>query len=369
MLKKLPHLLLFLLASSQAFGQATSSCTQTLRFAQSTYESGKLHELEAILNDGKCLTEGFNTEERRQAYKLLVQSYIYLEEPEKADAAMLSLLTTDQFFRPNPDVDPAEFVSLYNRFRTKPLFRYGAKLGPAFNAPLSTVDYYVGDAAEGSSTFTPLVTFSIGVMFEKDFLKNQRLTLAPEVAFSSRGYTESWVNSNAQQAGSAAETTPPTPATKGLMTIKIKSIDFNPLVKWWLSKDPASRDQKIEPYAIGGPGINFVLSASAEDAKLDQVLNHKGTNTGPSVDATGIYHPVNFSAIAGAGARIRLSKVFVSADVRFNFGLNNVVNDKHRTNDELAFDYSWVTNSTFMNSVTINLALQLAYFSPKKMIK
>jgi hypothetical protein len=320
------------------------------------------------------LTEGFNTEERRQAYKLLVQSYIYLEEPEKADAAMLSLLTTDQFFRPNPDVDPAEFVSLYNRFRTKPLFRYGAKLGPAFNAPLSTVDYYVGDAAAGSATFTPLVTFSIGVMFEKDLLKNQRLTLAPEVVFSSRSYKESWVNSNAQQwvdpnAQQSETSQTPTKATEGEMTIKIKSIDFNPLVKWWLSKDPASRDQKLEPYVIAGPGINFVLNAAAEEAKLDQVFNHKGTNTGPSVDVTSVYDPVNFSAIAGAGARIRLSKVFVSADVRFNFGLNNVVNDKNRTNPELAFDYSWVSNATFMNSVTINLALQLAYFSPKKMIK
>src|SRR6188768_1109623 len=133
MLKRLTPYLLLLLASSQVFGQETSSCTQTLRLAQTTYESGRLHQLEEILS--KCLNDGFNQEERRQGYKLLVQSYIYLEEPEKADAAMLNLLSTDQFFRPNPDVDPAEFVSLFNRFRTKPLFRVGLKLGPAFNAP------------------------------------------------------------------------------------------------------------------------------------------------------------------------------------------------------------------------------------------
>src|SRR5690242_7998403 len=151
MLKRLtPYLLFTVLASSQAFGQGTGKCTQTLRFAQATYESGKLHELAGILGDD-CLKEGggFNTEERRQAYKLLVQSYIYLEEPEKADQAMLNLLTTDEFFRPNPDVDPAEFVSLYRRFRTNPLFRVGAKMAVAVNAPLSTADFYVGDAAKG----------------------------------------------------------------------------------------------------------------------------------------------------------------------------------------------------------------------------
>jgi hypothetical protein len=361
MLKKLtPYLLFLLLASSQAFGQATSSCTQTLRFAQSTYESGKLHELEAILNEGNCLKDGFNTEERRQAYKLLVQSYIYLEEPEKADAAMLSLLTTDQFFKPNEDVDPAEFVSLYNRFRTKPLFRYGVKLGPAFNTPFSTSDYYVGSAAPGSSKFSPLVTFTMGVMFEKDFLKSFRLTLAPEVAFSSRGFSEQWTNFNTETGEES---------TDGELALKIKSIDFNPLVKWWLAKEPEKRDQKLEPFVIGGPGVNFVFDAVVEDAKLDHSLFRQGTNTGPSIDVSKNCDAVNFSAIVGGGARIRLSQVFVSADVRFNFGLNNVINDKDRTNDELAFDYSWSPNATYMNSITVNLALQLAYFNPQKLIK
>src|SRR6187549_4097983 len=108
MLKRLTPYLLLLLATSQALGQA-ATCTQTLRLAQSTYESGRLHELYDICKtclNGNVSDGEFNTEERRQAYKLLVQSYIYLEEPEKADEAMLQLLSTDHFFKPNPDVDP-----------------------------------------------------------------------------------------------------------------------------------------------------------------------------------------------------------------------------------------------------------------------
>ena len=173
----LPFLLL--MATLNGFGQVASSCVQTLRHAQSTYENGRLHELPAMLKG--CLENGFNTEERRQAYKLLVQSYIYLEEPEKADEAMLSLLSTDHFFKTNEDVDPAEFVALYNRFRTKPLFRFGVTMGPSINAPLVTADYSVGSASDGSAKYAPNVTFFGGLVCVKDFFEDT-FTVDPERA-------------------------------------------------------------------------------------------------------------------------------------------------------------------------------------------
>ncbi len=108
-----------------------SSCAQTLRLAQSTYEQGRLHELPGLLES--CLknsgTSGFTKDERVRAYKLLAMAYVYLEEPEKADDAMLNLLRTDPYFKPNPDVDPAEFIGLFSTFRTTPIYRLGLRLG------------------------------------------------------------------------------------------------------------------------------------------------------------------------------------------------------------------------------------------------
>ena len=78
-----------------AYGQSTS-CAQTLRLAQSVYDQGRLQELNGILQN--CLQNGFTKQERVEAYKLLTLSYIYQEEPEKADEAMLDLLRTDPYF-------------------------------------------------------------------------------------------------------------------------------------------------------------------------------------------------------------------------------------------------------------------------------
>lgn len=363
MFKKLTLYLLPLLAASQAYGQVASSCTQTLRVAQSTYESGRLHVLFDICRpclDGVEANGEFNTEERRQAYKLLVQSFIYLEEPAKADSAMLNLLSTDPFFKPNTNVDPAEFVSLYNRFRTKPLFRYGLKLGPAVSAPRAISDYYISGDGEGTAAYTPWVSFSFGLVFEKDFLKNRRLTVAPDIAYAVRGFTENATFFAPESEGGQG--------TEQNSIVKTQGIELSPIVKWWLAKDPATKDQKFEFYVLAGPGINYVLSGSFEDGTLNR-LSGDGTNTGPAVDITDIFKPFNFSAIAGGGARIRLGGIFLNGDVRLHYGLSNIINPETRSNYEALFDYAWAANDMTMNAITVNIALELAYFSPKKIIK
>src|SRR6187549_1035341 len=95
-MKRLIPLIFLVLISLEGYSQLVS-CSQTLRLARSTYEQGRLHEIPALL--AKCLAGGFSQQEKVEAYKLLCLSYIYLEEPQKADEAMLNLLRTDHYFK------------------------------------------------------------------------------------------------------------------------------------------------------------------------------------------------------------------------------------------------------------------------------
>src|SRR6187402_851971 len=125
-MKKLLLVLILLVACIQFIcAQTTTSPAQTLRLARATFEQGRLHELPRLLEN----LQRFSQSEKVEAYKLLTQTYIYLEEPEKADEAMLNLLRTDHYFEVSEAVDPAEFVALYKTFRTTPTYRFGAKLG------------------------------------------------------------------------------------------------------------------------------------------------------------------------------------------------------------------------------------------------
>src|SRR5215467_3982389 len=118
----LPFFLLCFLGLKVSFAQQSGA--QTLRLARSVYEQGRLHEIPDLIN--KNIAQ-FSKTELVDAYRLLTLSYIYLEEPEKADESMQKLLQTEHFYEPNPNVDPAEFIGLYKTFRTKAVFNAGVK--------------------------------------------------------------------------------------------------------------------------------------------------------------------------------------------------------------------------------------------------
>lgn len=341
---------------SQSFGQAGSTCTQTLRLAQSTYEQGRLHELKDMLKG--CLDGNeFNDEEKRQAYRLLTLSAIYLEEPESADASMLKLMQTDHFFVPNDNVDPAEFISLYNKFRNYPLFRAGIKLGPGINFPNAYSDYFIAADSPGTGKYTPKIGFSIGLVFEKD-LFDGHFTLAPELnrvamSFNERG-TTFIKNGTTDEVSANSEETP-----------KLSWIELNPLVKYNVNP---KKKTGFENYIFAGPGLNFLSNVTLTDGKLDRVSG-EGTNTGADVDFKGSLNKVTFTLIAGVGTRYRLGGVYVTADARVQYGLSNIVSPSSRTNLEAAMDYAYTMNDTRLTVVVLNLGIQYAYFNPKKLVK
>ncbi|MCI0751280.1 MAG: hypothetical protein L0Y35_05545, partial [Flammeovirgaceae bacterium] len=176
---------LLILTGHRAFSQTGVDCAQKLRLARATYEQGRLHEIESQLRP--CLETGFTKDEKQlkvEGYKLLCLSYIYLEEPAKADEAMLSILKTDPDFQINPAVDPAEFAGLYRTFRSKSIFSVGLMAGPNVTFPYVLENYAVGGPASGQGKYTAKVSFQLGLVFEKHF--KGKFTAAPEISFSNR---------------------------------------------------------------------------------------------------------------------------------------------------------------------------------------
>ena len=275
--------------SSQVFGQA-STCTQTLRLVQSTYEQGRLHELETLM--GGCLKSGFDNQQKVQAYRYLTLAYIYLEEPEKADAAMLDLLNSDHFFKPNDAVDPAEFIALYRKFRVNPLFRVGLRLGPTATMPAIQETFYVGSNAQGNGKFAPKVGFSLGLAFEKDFpgfIKN--FSIAPEIVYISRSYN--YTNPTLTVSDSTGK--PIISQTENL--VKQSWLDLNLLVQYKLS------ESKFNPYISIGPGIGLLLKSTNG---LATKVEGQGSITGPAEDTKSSFNPLTYSVVVAVGSKIRL---------------------------------------------------------------
>lgn len=352
--------LIFLLTPRESRAQG-STCAQTLRLARATYEQGRLHELPSMLEN--CLKNsedsgGFTKQERVEAYRILTLAYIYLEEPAEADKAMLMLLQTDHFYRPNPDVDPAEFQALYKKFRNWPIFRIAVKVGINYTLAATKLTAPVGAASAGNGEYIPQVGFHGSVAFEKDIFaqsKNsiiKRLSIAPEIAIGSRSFRY-------ENKGIQISDIDGTLLQQVESTYKQTWLDVNGIFHYKLKKG----ESLWNSYALFGYGVNLLLSAK----NPTETSSPKSTVTGTDVDTKPNYKPLIQSIVAGVGVKRRVGDIYVSGDVRYQFGLIRPIDPANRTNLELLMDYGITHNDFSQSSFMVNLGVTIPKFKPKKL--
>ena len=339
----------------------TSSCAQTLRLARSTYEQGRLHEIPGLLEN--CLNagrNGFNEQERIDALKILTLTYIYLEEPQKADQAMLQLLDTDHFYEVNENVDPAEFVALFRTFRTDPVFSIGLKFGANATYPTATKNYFVGANARNKGEYSPGINIQYGLSFEKElFGKGSKWIAAPEIISSNHSF------------GYANESLTISDKTGEAYSFidgnfKQSRLDLNLLVQYKLYKedDPIA---KPKFYLLFGAGPSLLLKYTAQ---IETQLPQEGSVvTGPSIDMKDTYHTMDYNGWLGGGVKFKFGDIYLNADVRYKHGFKNLSNGGMRSNPEAVFDYGFVSNDIRQSSVMVNIGFIYPYFIPKKILK
>ncbi|MCX8489472.1 MAG: outer membrane beta-barrel protein [Cyclobacteriaceae bacterium] len=348
------------LINLSAMGQ--QNCAQSLRLASSSYDQGRLHELPELLKT--CLENGFSSIEKVSAYKLLALSYLYLEEPEKADNAMLNLLRTDNFFEPNQSVDPAEFIGLYNTFRTKPLFSIGIKAIGITTLPSVINNYYVGNAAIGVGEYTTTISIGGGLSFEKSLFQKsknhllRKLTIAPDLLFTPRNFSYSTGSIFLADNPQIGNTDP----TRLTVVEKQTWIDLNIMLQYKLSANSS-----WNPYLTIGPTLSFLVGASRENiTKLGETGN---SVSGKTIDVSSSFRPLIYGANIGLGVKKKLGAVFLTAELRYQHSLGNAINASKRTNLENTFDYASQFNDLNLSAFSIQFGFAYPIFIPKKLGK
>jgi hypothetical protein len=361
-MKKILAIVAFGLCSLSAlYAQTTEDLTgtQVLRSARAIYDQGRLHELPIVLETALKRTgkNQFSQSEKIEAYKLLILTYIYLEEPLKADEKMIELLRTDNFFELS-ESDPVEFKSLYKKFRVHPLFRIGLRFGLNQTYASAMKNYYVMAESRGKGEYIPNLSFQGGLSFEKDFKKN--FVINPEIFYSSQSFN--YKNSGVYIVDNDTLNRSATANHK----LTFKKLQLNALVQYKIG------NSKFHPYVSIGPSVGYLINSSFEGLLI---LDNKDQITGSAIDNTVKYKPFCFSAIIAGGIRYKVSSVYLSADIRYQYGLGNVVNDDNRyltdspQMNELFTYYGYVDNDFSLNQAMFTFGLIYPLFSPKKLIK
>ncbi|MBL0744960.1 porin family protein [Chryseolinea lacunae] len=347
-MKRVLYALLFAFPAFTTYAQLTS-CTQTLRLARSTYEQGRLHEIPALLS--RCLEGGFSQQEQVEAYKLLCLSYIYLEEPQKADEAMLNLLRTDHYFEISPSTDPAEFVALYRTFRTTPIYRLGAKLGA--NASQPNVVSYV-PANEGASKYSAGIGFQGGVMVEVPLTK--KFTLDTELNFILRNFKY-------ENKSTYTEIATGDPRNFAITGKENQAWATLPVMVQY-----RFLESKFNPYIGLGASAEYMLSSTNKYARTKEQASSLDEQ---SISLDPYRNKLNASALVSLGAKLKVTGGFAFMEVRASYGLTNLndTEDIYTLYAKTLPTGGYVDGIFKMNSLSVTLGYVYNRFHPKKLNK
>lgn len=344
-------LFLFLLViTAITVGQSQDGPTpaQTLRLARATYEQGRLHEIPTQLHDK--VISAMNKQEQVEAYKILCLSYIYLEEPEKADEAMLNILRTDPYFEINEAVDPAEFVALYKTFRTRPIYRIGAKLGVNATRPNVVETTSAVELTDGSQ-YKFLVGFQFGASADLPVTNN--LTLHSDLLFQQKKFHLNLEVDRGVGEGNEE------------LTNLFEGDETQTWISLPVTVEYKFLQTKINPYIAGGLSFDYLLSSkitSQRSRENETSIEEK------TYDFKPLRNNLNISLVGAAGIKLRMAGGYFVAEARFIYGLAQVSSkDTSYKNTQYALEQGYADSVYKLTSVVVTGSYIQNIFNPKKL--
>lgn len=320
-------------------------CERLLRIARERYEAGRVEDVPELLKD--CLASGLTREDQMEAYKLIINSYLFDGFSERADSVMLSFLNRFPDYKP-ADADPAEFQQLLGSYRTTPVLSVGWLFGGNFSVPQLIEAYSTASPLTDDGTFkfpvagfqtAPFCNIRIGekaeMGFELRFMQNRFKYRTRPYTFLENEYVE----------------------RQNRLIVPVSFIyRIGP-------------EQKAEPYIIAGAAADYLLSAAAHASR-------SYTETGdmvfsdvllPLTGVTGMRKRYNGWLFAGGGIRLNLQRSFWFADLRFWVGLSSAnKGDERYIIPDLNWLIYYVDNDFRMNCVTFSIGYARNFYNPKK---
>lgn len=319
---------------------------QILRLARATYEQGRLHEIPTQLSDD-VIGRMQQKQDKVEAYKILCLTYIYLEEPAKADEAMLNILTTDPYFQINEAVDPAEFVALYKTFRTRPIYRIGVKLGGNYTQPniseLTTVT-----PISDRSKYSPLFGIQFGAALDipLSIFNSDHFTFHTDLLYQQKRFEASLREDRGN----------------GLINT-FTGIESQSVLSLPLTIEYKLLEKKINPYIALGVGTDYLVNS-----KITATRERPNQTSVPEKSEALERKKINISGIAAAGVKLPLAGGFVVIEARYIHGFTQVSSPETvYANQELALSYGYADSVFKLSSISLTGSYIFNVFKPKKL--
>ncbi len=326
------------------FSYSQSECSKKLKAAEKIYDQGNLGQVKELLD--ACLEKGFTKQEKTKAYKLLCMDYLYDDDTENAEEAMLSLLHEDPEYYVDRDIEKIEFLKLYEKFRTSPSYSMFVGFGVNQTLVSPAEPFGVQNLETTSSSYD---RSGVGLLFQLGFNKyiKPNFIIGTEVNYKTSSYI------NVLDLG----------FTKVTFKENFSTLDIPLFIKYEFGKG------KWRPFIKAGGGVNLLLGSEAEVAREygEGSVRPQADETGPEISLKEQRNFLNYYVFGSLGVKYKLPMSFLYLDVRFNSGLTNSVNGDNRyTNKDLAYRYYYIDDDFFINNAIISFGYEKLFYNPKK---
>lgn len=330
-----------------------TDCEQILIQADDEFNAGRFYGLPALLKP--CLDNGnFSNEQKVRAYLLLTQAYLILDDPIAADDSYLKLLRADPEYVANTARDPIDVYYLSKKFTSVPIFTPHLRIG--LNTSFPRTIYNI------STSGTPLETKNIlKIGFQVgggvDWNLNNHWSISAEGNYSYKAFKR--------------ETDGFFDADEQVIVEKQNWFDIPMYVKY--SDDSG----KIRPFGYAGFAINLLISARGPDWLLKNNSSDGSAieTTDKAEVLTSKRNFINRSLVIGGGAKYKIGKDFIYADVRYMAGISNLTNTENNyylkdgTFDPAIAKYGEVSDLFTLDNLSLSFGYIHPIYNPRKKSK
>jgi hypothetical protein len=308
-------------------------CVNVLVQAKQMFEDGLIEQIPGLLNP--CIAQGFSNPEKLEAYKLLVNAYLFDYNITEAGKTMQEFLKEFPAYKPSLS-DPLEFSNLYDEFKVERTSAFGISLGSTFSFPMVS-EYYSVD-----NSFNPDTKYrSSGFPIALQVFYNRRLAPGLEIGvdllycnFQHVVEERLW---NGLETISFTERSSSMLVPLSLTYAYKPSNAFYPYVRagFWYSRLTRVEAEVTRGFTVNGQGVS--VSSGTKDFSGHRVKNLYGT-------------------LLGFGLVKNLNRGYLYLDFRYHFGMTDVVEENSRFSDpSMIYHYGYIDDQFRRNFLSTHL--------------
>lgn len=349
--------MLFFGGSLRILAQEKCDPETTLTQATDEFNAGHFFGLPDLLKP--CLNNGkFTKEQLVRAYQLLTQTYLILEDAPSAEESYLNLLKANPEYVSNPDRDPIDVVYLSKKFTATPIFSWYGNVGGNVAIPRVIRSNISHEGSRQQYYIRPRWQLGGGIIWNY----NDRITaeVGLNVVNTSFRYYEDKIY------------------TYDNLTVK----EAQYTIQLPLSVKYTYMRNGISPYGYAGVSAGMLLTANQNFLFLNR------TPTITSNEITGFQESreegdqnvsfkrdfINRSFHIGTGIRWKYKLDYFFVDLKYSFGLNNIVNEQTlirdnsiSASDEFVYKVGYVDDYFRLDQAFISVGYIKPLYKPRKL--